>query len=250
MPGGRLRPGTNTTTIVDHLEYNSFGVITSQSNTTYQPLFAYTGQMWDAAAGLYYYHARWYDASTGRFISQDPMSFAAGDANLYRYVNNDTLNRLDPTGNVAGAVAIANDGPMQAQPIDLQQIPFATLADREPIKGKIKPRDPNDPEDRGEVELTVAEKEALELITAAGGKQKLDDSKYTVEFWLRLEKKLGRDQNRYAKERAAIQEARERKEQQARTYLLVRWMNALMSEYQNMEDYELLSREWDNRFIA
>ena len=46
--------GTDTTTIVDHLKYNSFGVITSQSNSAYQPLFAYTGQMWDSGAGLYY----------------------------------------------------------------------------------------------------------------------------------------------------------------------------------------------------
>ena len=62
------------------------------------PLFAYTGQMWDAAAGLYYYHARWYDPHTGRFISQDPTGFHAGDPNLYRYVGNDAENFVDPTG--------------------------------------------------------------------------------------------------------------------------------------------------------
>jgi len=90
--------GTNTTTIVDHLIYSSFGKITSQTNSAYQPTFAYTGQMWDAAAGLYYYHARWYDASTGRFISRDPLSFAAGDPNLYRYVKNGPTNFTDPTG--------------------------------------------------------------------------------------------------------------------------------------------------------
>jgi len=61
---------TNTTTDVNHLVYTSFGAITSQTNSAYQPLFAYTGQMWDAAASLYYYHARWYDPATGRFISQ------------------------------------------------------------------------------------------------------------------------------------------------------------------------------------
>jgi RHS repeat-associated protein len=90
--------GTNTTTIVDHLEYNSFGVITSQSNSAYQPLFAYTGQMWDAIAGLYYYHARWYQAATGRFISQDPTGLGAGDANLYRYVGNSPSNFFDRAG--------------------------------------------------------------------------------------------------------------------------------------------------------
>jgi len=72
--------------------------ITAQSNSAYQPLFAYTGQMWDATAGLDYYHARWYDASTGQFISQDPTTFAAGDPNLYRYVGNSPTNAMDPTG--------------------------------------------------------------------------------------------------------------------------------------------------------
>ncbi|HEY2251137.1 MAG TPA: RHS repeat-associated core domain-containing protein, partial [Planctomycetaceae bacterium] len=90
--------GTDATTVVDHLEYNAFGVIMSQTNSAYQPIFAYTGQMWDAAAGLYYYHARWYDATTGRFISQDPTGFAAGDPNLYRYVANAPTNSVDPTG--------------------------------------------------------------------------------------------------------------------------------------------------------
>ena len=99
--------GTNTTTIVDHLEYNSFGVITSQSNSANQPLFTYTGQMWDSATGLYFYHARWYDPSTGRFISQDPTGFAAGDPNLYRYVGNSPTNSIDPTGNDATAPMIA-----------------------------------------------------------------------------------------------------------------------------------------------
>lgn len=90
--------GTNTTTVVDHLTYNSFGKITAQTNSAYQPIFAYTGQMWDADASLYWYHARWYDPAVGRFISRDPMSFVAGDHNLYRYVNNNAPNFTDPTG--------------------------------------------------------------------------------------------------------------------------------------------------------
>ena len=72
--------------------------MTSQTNSAYQPLFAYTGQMWDAAAALYYYHARWYDPHTGRFISQDPTGFAAGDPNLYRYVGNSPTIFTDRTG--------------------------------------------------------------------------------------------------------------------------------------------------------
>jgi uncharacterized protein RhaS with RHS repeats len=34
----------------------------------------------------------------GRWVSQDPLGFSGGDANLYRYVRNDSTNRTDPSG--------------------------------------------------------------------------------------------------------------------------------------------------------
>ena len=39
-----------------------------------------------------------YDNNTGRWLSEDPMGFGAGDSNLYRYVSNEPLSRLDPSG--------------------------------------------------------------------------------------------------------------------------------------------------------
>jgi hypothetical protein len=50
---------------------------------------------------MYYYRARYHDAAIGRFISEDPMGFGAGDSNLYRYVGNSPTNFTDPTGNFA-----------------------------------------------------------------------------------------------------------------------------------------------------
>lgn len=41
---------------------------------------------------------RWYDPKIGRWISQDPIGFAAGDANLYRYVGNEATMYVDPDG--------------------------------------------------------------------------------------------------------------------------------------------------------
>jgi uncharacterized protein RhaS with RHS repeats len=35
-------------------------------------------------------------------MSEDPTGFSAGDANLYRYVFNDPVNLVDPTGEVIG----------------------------------------------------------------------------------------------------------------------------------------------------
>ena len=37
-------------------------------------------------------------AQDDRFLSKDPIGFAAGDTNLYRYVFNDPVNLKDPTG--------------------------------------------------------------------------------------------------------------------------------------------------------
>jgi uncharacterized protein RhaS with RHS repeats len=45
-----------------------------------------------------YYRARYYDASNGRFISEDPIGFDAGDGNLTRYVGNSPTNFRDPSG--------------------------------------------------------------------------------------------------------------------------------------------------------
>ena len=52
--------------------------------------------------GLYFDHARFYDSEIGRFVSQDPKGFAAGDTNLYRYVGNDPTNARDTSGNAEG----------------------------------------------------------------------------------------------------------------------------------------------------
>jgi hypothetical protein len=41
---------------------------------------------------------RWYDAAVGRWISEDPIGFAGGDANLSRYVGNRSNSETDPSG--------------------------------------------------------------------------------------------------------------------------------------------------------
>ena len=103
--------GTGATTIADHLVYDAFGNM-SQTTPAAQPRFTYTGQQFDAATGLYYYRARWYDAGMGRFMSQDPAGFSAGDANLYRYCGNSPVNEVDPSGQSMLAGSVLALGPM------------------------------------------------------------------------------------------------------------------------------------------
>ncbi len=85
-------------TILNHVVYDSFGKVQSQSDATVAFRYGYTGREKDSETGLDYYRARYYDASNGRFISEDPIGFSAGDNNLYRYVGNSPVNAIDPSG--------------------------------------------------------------------------------------------------------------------------------------------------------
>jgi RHS repeat-associated protein len=61
----------------------------------------FTGQRLDAT-GLYYYGARYYDATIGRFISADtvvPNPMDPQTLNSYAYCLNNPLKYVDPSGN-------------------------------------------------------------------------------------------------------------------------------------------------------
>jgi len=88
--------------IVNSYEYDEWGNITSQTETI-ENEFKYAGQIYDSETGLYYLRARYYDPTTGRFISKDsnegsivnPLSL-----NLYTYCVNNPIIFVDPSGNI------------------------------------------------------------------------------------------------------------------------------------------------------
>jgi RHS repeat-associated protein len=88
----------NTGTVLDHIDYGSFGEVSYESAPASGDRYKFTARELDGVTGLQYNRARWYSFDMAGWTSEDPIGFAAGDANLYRYVGNDPVNATDPSG--------------------------------------------------------------------------------------------------------------------------------------------------------
>jgi RHS repeat-associated protein len=84
--------------VVNHIRYDSYGIIASETDSAIETLFGYTGKPLDDSTGLQNNHHRWYDAAIGNWTSEDPIGFAAGDTNLNRYAGNRPTTATDPDG--------------------------------------------------------------------------------------------------------------------------------------------------------
>lgn len=76
--------------------FDTFGKQTGSSGSLINP-FQYTAREFDSESGLYFYRARYYDPSNGRFLTEDPTGFLGGK-NKYEYVANSPTVFSDPSG--------------------------------------------------------------------------------------------------------------------------------------------------------
>lgn len=81
-------------TVTAQYAYEPYGEVSATASS--DNLYQYTGRENDGT-GLYYYRARYYSPTMGRFVSEDPMRFAAG-FNSYAYVDGNPLAHIDPYG--------------------------------------------------------------------------------------------------------------------------------------------------------
>jgi RHS repeat-associated protein len=83
--------------VTDHLVYDSFGNVISETNPASSTRYRFAGREFDAETGLYSDRARYYDSGSGRFTRQDPFGLFVGP-NPYAYANESPVNWRDPTG--------------------------------------------------------------------------------------------------------------------------------------------------------
>jgi RHS repeat-associated protein len=115
LTSGLLAPGDVVWPLTDHLGtvrhladsagniindrvYDSFGQLLSETNPSVAHRFGFTGREWDAELGLNYHRARYYDVGVGKWISEDPVGFAALGFNLFAFVSNSPVDGSDPSG--------------------------------------------------------------------------------------------------------------------------------------------------------
>jgi len=93
--------------LVEKYRYDAFGkpYIWNESKSKFVGLGTskignerlFTGREYDARLKLYYYWARWYSPSLGRFLERDPIG-VKDDVNLYAYVGNNPVGWSDAYG--------------------------------------------------------------------------------------------------------------------------------------------------------
>lgn len=93
--------------VTDTYDYDAFGNLLNSTGST-PNVYKYRGEQWDSDLGLYYPRARYYDPTTGRFMSRDPEDHKVRDSNgtpidprklhKYLYAEGDPVNLADPRG--------------------------------------------------------------------------------------------------------------------------------------------------------
>lgn len=102
----------NSGAMTDTYAYTAFGSVRAKTGTSAQP-FQYLGNTYDPATKLHDFHARMYDPSVGRFLSEDPVTGLPSltqTMNPYSCSANNPLRYPDPSGRLGNGMV--DDDPL------------------------------------------------------------------------------------------------------------------------------------------
>jgi RHS repeat-associated protein len=115
---GSVREVTDASGAVQaRYDYDLYGRRTKLSGA-FDSDFGFTGHYYHLQSAMYLAQYRAYDPDLGRWISRDPIGIAGG-LNLYRYVSNDPLRYVDPSGLTPIPAPTGPDGEPLPPPIPL-----------------------------------------------------------------------------------------------------------------------------------
>ena len=100
-PNGTLKTGYT---------YDEFGNIEQTGSQTFLNDVTFTGSVTDKSTGLQYMNSRFYNPSSGRFLSQDTYTgnpYEPWTQHLYSYSGNNPTSMVDPTGHFFNLIAAA-----------------------------------------------------------------------------------------------------------------------------------------------
>lgn len=89
--------------------------------------YRFTGKERDAESGNDYFGARYYNPSTGRFLSEDPAGFGGSGTNLYEYAGDNPLSFIDPFGLQSGTTWYMPDSPYGPQANPWANLPSSCI---------------------------------------------------------------------------------------------------------------------------
>jgi RHS repeat-associated protein len=91
--------------VVERFIYDPYGAVavlagdwSTRAGSNHAWVYLHQGGRFEVTTGLGHFRAREYSPSQGRWVQVDPIGFTAGDVNLYRFVANSPISKLDPDG--------------------------------------------------------------------------------------------------------------------------------------------------------
>jgi RHS repeat-associated protein len=147
--GGHVRAlATTTAALTDSYSYDAYGILIASTGTTTNN-YLYRGEQFDPDLKLYYQRARYLNAETGRFWTQDTYEGSPGtpaSLHKYLYANSDPVGGWDPSGYVfianfffGNAVHKAIGADFEGRGFGVSDEPIAELIGRVPNFSWLRP---------------------------------------------------------------------------------------------------------------